>query len=106
MKKWRHLSLLFLALLVVLFAVWVTILAIGPEAMAEPAAPMAHQITWDVLANGGTTMSSGSYTLLSTAGQLAAGKSASSGYTLLSGYWAGIQEFVTEVFLPVILRQS
>ncbi len=106
MKKWRRIPLLFLALFVVLFAAWVTISAIVPGAMAEPAAPMAHELTWDVVANGGATMSSSSYTLLSTAGQPVAGRSASSGYNLLSGYWAGIQEFMTEVFLPIIMAPS
>lgn len=93
MRRSTRLILIGLALLVLLFAVAVV------AALALPAAPAAYDLSWQVLASGGTTMSSGNYTMLSTAGQPVAGPASSSGYSLLSGYWQSFQAVVQEFFL-------
>jgi len=69
----------------------------------EPTAPTATDLTWQVVAAGGQTMSSSSYTLLSTAGQPVAGTASGGSYTVLSGYWYGFQEFVRTLLLPFIV---
>ncbi len=69
----------------------------------EPAAPSAADLSWQVMAAGGSTMSSSSYTLLSTTGQPVAGTAGGADHTLLSGYWYGFQQFVWTVLLPVVM---
>lgn len=93
MRRSTRWILISLALLVFLFAVAVV------AALALPAAPAAPDLTWQVLASGGATMSSSSYTLLSTAGQPVAGPASSGSYGLLSGYWQSFQAIVREFFL-------
>jgi hypothetical protein len=66
----------------------------------EPAAPAATDLSWQVIASGGQTMSSASFTLMSTAGQPVAGPAGSSGFSLLSGYWQSFQAAVRSLFLP------
>lgn len=87
----------------------VAVVALGLVALAlilpAPAAasPAATDLTWQVIASGGQTVSSPSYTLLSTAGQPVAGPSSSTSYSLLSGYWQTFQAAVREIFLPIQL---
>ena len=82
--------------------VWIILTLSIPRAAASPQAVQTFDLSWNSVANGGTTMSSASYTLLSTAGQALAGESAGSSYTLLSGYWADLRSFIWEIFLPAI----
>lgn len=70
----------------------------APVSAQQPAAVQQGPITWDVIASGGATMSSGSFILLSTTGQPIAGPSSGTEHTLLSGYW---QAFVDKVLLPI-----
>lgn len=98
MRKWKRFVVISLVILLAVFAV-----AVVAALALEPAAPSAAQVGWQVIANGGTTMSSPSFTMLSTAGQPATGTSTSSGYQLLSGYWNGFQQFVWDVLLPIIV---
>ncbi|CUS06351.1 protein of unknown function [Candidatus Promineifilum breve] len=63
----------------------------------------AADLGWQVIAAGGSTMSSSSYTLLSTTGQPVAGAASGADHTLLSGYWYGFQQFVWTVLLPVVM---
>lgn len=97
-RRWKRLALAALVIGLLLFTG-----AVVAALAFEPAAPSATDLGWQVVAAGGSTMSSSSYTLLSTTGQPVAGTASSSGYSMLSGYWYGFQTFVREVFLPIIL---
>ena len=89
----------FVVLLVVALLLVVAVVA----ALAlEPAAPMATDLSWQVIASGGQTMSGPSFTMLSTAGQPVAGAAGSANHTLLSGFWYGLQETVRQLLLPFI----
>lgn len=70
-----------------------------PASAGQPALVQEGPVNWDVIASGGTTMSSSSFILLSTTGQPVAGPSSGTDHTLLSGYW---QAFVDKVLLPII----
>lgn len=98
MRTWKRLTVIGLLVLVLLFAA-----AVVAALALEPAAPAATDLSWQVVASGGTTMSSTSYTLLSTTGQPVAGAASSANYSLLSGYWYGFQEFVRSLLLPFII---
>ncbi|MFO7664038.1 MAG: hypothetical protein R6X18_15795 [Chloroflexota bacterium] len=72
-------------------------------ALAAPAAPTNFDLSWQVLAGGGSTMSSSSFMLMSTTGQPVAGPASSASYSLMSGYWQSFQELVRTILLPIIL---
>jgi hypothetical protein len=73
--------------------------------LAQSAAPSAgYSLTWDVLANGGTTMSSAHFRMQSTAGQPLTAVSTSGDLRLKSGYWYGLQDVLRRVFLPLLDR--
>lgn len=75
------------------------------SAVAEPLPDSPNfSFTWDVVGSGGTTMSSASYTVLSTSGQAVVGETSSTGYTLQSGYWTGIKEWIYKIFLPLVMK--
>lgn len=97
-RKWKRFLLLVLVIGLLLFVV-----AVVAALALEPAAPAAADLSWQVIAAGGTTMSSSSFTLMSTTGQPVAGTAAGANYSLLSGYWYGFQEFVRTVLLPIIM---
>lgn len=99
MRKWKRFAVIALLLVVLLMAV-----AVVAALALEPAAPAATSLGWQVIASGGTTMESASFTMMSTTGQPIAGEMSGSTHTLLSGYWVGFQEFVRNLFLPVIMR--
>lgn len=101
MRNWKRLLTAGLLLAVLLFGAAV----VAALALPGPAAPAAPpDLSWQVIASGGTTLSSASYTMLSTTGQPVAGQASSANYSLLSGYWTGFQEFVRTILLPVLLR--
>lgn len=98
MNKWKRILAISLVLVLgLLFVAVVAALALP----AEPTAPVATSLDWQVIGSGGTTMSSASYTLQSTAGQAVAGPSSSANYSLLSGFWQSFQAAIREIFLPV-----
>lgn len=99
MRKWKRFAVIALLLVVLLMAG-----AVVAALAMEPAAPSANSIDWQVIASGGATMESASFTMFSTTGQPVAGTASSSGFTVLSGYWTGFQTFIRNVFLPVIMR--
>jgi hypothetical protein len=70
---------------------------------AAPVAPAAFDLSWQVIAGGGATMSSASYSMMSTAGQPVVGPASSANYGLMSGYWQSFQEFIRTILLPIIL---
>ena len=84
-------------------------------ALASPAQPTAlqpaavtgasanYQISWDVNANGGETMSSASYTMLSTTGQVVDTTMGGSTYTMKNGFWHGVFR-AFKLFLPMITK--
>jgi hypothetical protein len=94
-------KLLLLVVAVVLLG-WIVLTLSVPQTAAGPQAVQTSDLSWNVVANGGTTMSSASYTLLSTSGQPVAGESAGGSYTLISGYWADLRTFISEIFLPAV----
>ncbi len=105
MAKWKRISLLALVLIVALAGGWLALSLTVSPATAEPLPSSASfNMSWDAAANGGATMSSSSFILLSTAGQPIAGETSSSSYSLNSGYWAGIGDFIRELFLPLIQK--
>ena len=88
-----------------LVGAWVLLALLATAASAEPlSASDSFAITWDVIANGGTTMSSTSYTLVSTSGQAYVGETSSANYSLYSGFWSYWVSYVRDVFLPLILK--
>ena len=97
MRQWKRLLMIGLVVTVMLF-----VAAVVAALALEPAAPAATDLSWKVIASGGTTMSSPNYTMLSTAGQPVTGTSSSANYAVLSGYWYGFQEFVRTLFLPLV----
>lgn len=98
MRKWKRFMLIALVVMALVFAG-----AVVAALALEPAAPAQNSLTWQVVASGGATMSSASYTMLSTAGQPAAGPVSGDSYTLLSGYWQNFQAVVRSVLLPFIV---
>lgn len=97
-RRRKRLRLVALAIGLLLFAGVVVV-----ASAFEPAAPAAAGLNWQVVASGGQTMSSLSYTLLSTTGQPVTGAASGGGYSMLSGYWYGFQEFVRTILLPFIV---
>lgn len=103
MRTWKRSLVVALVVVLLLFGVAVVAALALPAAPAAPAA--SYELTWQVLASGGQTMSSNSYTMLSTSGQAVAGPASSPSYSLLSGYWQSFQAAVQRILLPVILKQ-
>jgi len=65
----------------------------------------SYDLSWHVIAGGGTTFSAGgSYVLGGTLGQAGAGRLADSTYRLASGFWAGTGSTAGSVFLPLVVR--
>ncbi len=84
---------------------WVLLALLATAATAEPlSASDSFEITWDVIANGGTTMSSTSYTMVSTSGQAYVGETSSANYSLTSGFWSYWVRYVRDVFLPLVIK--
>jgi hypothetical protein len=85
-----------------LLAVVVVLLLSVATAAAEPGpTSVSYDLYWDVIGNGGTSMSSSSYIMDSTTGQSVTGESSSTSYTLRSGYW---QDFFYKTLLPIIMK--
>lgn len=105
MRKLKRRYLALLALGFGLLILWAALTLLASPALAEPLpASPSYEITWDVVADGGTTMTSTSYTLFSTTGQPVAGEASGTSHSLLSGYWQGIREFFLGAFLPIIMK--
>jgi ABC-type nitrate/sulfonate/bicarbonate transport system permease component len=79
--------------------------AAADPAPAQPDEPAAFSLTWDIVANGGTAMSSAHYTMLSTAGQAVTGQSNSAAYGVHSGFWYGLTDYINRVFMPMLRRE-
>ena len=109
MRKQRRFFLLLLLFLLLLAALPAIFNLQLPTATAESGETAVFDLSWDVVASGGATMSSDSFLLLSTTGQPAVGEVSSSSYSFLSGYWAGIvveiKNVVEKILLPVVLQE-
>lgn len=101
MNRWKRLLLGGLAVVAVIAVALVALALVLPAPAA--ASPTATDLSWQVIASGGQTVSSSSYTMLSTAGQPVAGPASSTNYSLLSGYWQSFQAAIREIFLPIVL---
>ncbi len=97
----KHNGKLLLVLFLILIGSALLISAV-PRAAAEI---QASDLSWNVVANGGATMSSASYTIMATAGQPAVGEMSSANHSLLAGYWTGLVSYLEEIFLPLILAK-
>ncbi|CAG0937572.1 hypothetical protein TFLX_06513 [Thermoflexales bacterium] len=63
-----------------------------------------YDLSWNVVAGGGTTFSTGEdYTLGATIGQAAANSLSGGGYTLNGGFWNGTMASYN-IYLPIVLR--
>jgi hypothetical protein len=102
MRTWKRLSVVTVLVLALALVVAVAV-ALATPLPPAPAAADAYQINWQVLADGGQTMSSGSYRMLSTAGQPVTGPASSDNYSLLSGYWNAFHAAVRGILLPIII---
>jgi len=91
------------AFVVLLVVALLLVVAVAAALALEPAAPAATDLSWQVIASGGQTMSGPSYTMLSTTGQPVAGAAVGADHTLLSGFWYGFQETVRRLLLPFII---
>jgi hypothetical protein len=91
--RWIHTTLLVLACLLLVGAVWA-----GSSAN--------YAMDWQVLSGGGAPALSGSgqVALSGTLGQTAIGHSPASHAALGAGFWYGVGKGVYEVYLPLVLR--
>lgn len=64
-----------------------------------------YNINWSVVAGGGNTMSSTSYTLKSTVGQPVVGNFSGTNYNVANGFWQNVYNQI-KTFLPLILSGS
>ena len=106
MHKIRSHPRLFMASALLL--ILVGLLAItAAGALAKPAEPTAdYGMTWDVFANGGVTMTSANYRMLSTAGQPLTAASTSANLELKSGYWYAFQSVLRRIFMPQLNSEN
>lgn len=88
-----------LLLLVALLLGWLLPLLVAPPAAARIG---VSDLSWNVVASGGQTMSSASYTLDGTLGQPTAGEAGSGRYALLGGYWTEVGAALKTIFMPLV----
>jgi hypothetical protein len=108
MIKKVFLTLLVVTTLVMLTGIITVFSMPAPVTQPVPLVPMAsspsYQLNWDVVANGGSTMQSTSFTLYSTTGQNVTTTMTSSTYTMKNGFWHGVFENIYKLFLPLITK--
>jgi len=106
----KKISLTLLAVTAILLLTGiVTVLSMpAPAPQPVPHAPLAsspsYQLNWDVVANGGSTMQSTSFTMYSTTGQNVTTTMSGSTYTMKNGFWHGVYEKLYDIFLPIIIN--
>ena len=76
--------------------------AIQPFQSTAQMSSASYTLDWDVVASGGSKMSSSSYTMRGTTGQPSLGTKTSSSYKVQSGFW--LFDFIRDLFMPLILR--
>jgi hypothetical protein len=78
------------------------LLVIAPSGGAQSS--NSYDLSWNVIASGGTTFSSGyNYTLGATLGQATAGPLSDGSYILGGGFWGGVIAN-HGIYLPIVLR--
>jgi hypothetical protein len=92
MKRWK-------IILVIALVVLVALIAVMAVTALSPAAPQQNAITWQVVASGGSVMSSSTYTMISTSGQPAVGSTSGSSWSVMSGFWQAL----SRLLLPVVI---
>ncbi|MDJ0752103.1 MAG: hypothetical protein QNJ45_01180 [Ardenticatenaceae bacterium] len=100
---------LFVAVVLLLFtgvgkAIYRPVEAAGQEPLTPAASSLSYQLEWDVVANGGSTMQSASYTMYSTTGQTAVTTMDGNSYTMENGFWHGVFDDVFQLLLPIIMK--
>ncbi len=102
MQRWRKKRKLLLFVMAMVLLAGILLVISAAQMAAGAQAEQTFNLSWNVVANGAATMSSTSYTLLSTSGQPIAGESASVSYSLTNGFWADLRTFISDIFLPVV----
>lgn len=65
-----------------------------------------YDLSWHVIAGGGETMTSATFTVHATAGQGIIGPTGSSTYQVGAGYWYGVVGGAYAAYLPLVLRND
>ncbi|MBI5880370.1 MAG: hypothetical protein HZB53_22185 [Chloroflexi bacterium] len=82
----------------------VAALLFGTSAPTLAQSGSGYDLTWNVIGGGGATFSTGGgYSLGGTIGQPGAGAMSGGTYTLSSGFWSGVTNWLN-TYLPVIRR--
>jgi hypothetical protein len=83
-------------------ALFCCLLLVG-VALAQTSA--SYDLTWNVIAGGGGSISSTSYAINSTIGQPVVGVAKDTGYELCSGFWCSELAAVEyRIYLPIVLK--
>jgi hypothetical protein len=64
----------------------------------------SYDLTWNVIAGGGGSISSTSYAINSTIGQPVVGASESENYRTEAGFWGGALAVEYRIYLPIVLK--
>ena len=92
-----------LALILCLLIASVVFVGVGSSALAQSGG--GYDLTWNKIAGGGATNTSGGgYELGGTIGQADAGKLSGGAYSLNGGFWTDDANASFRIFLPLILR--
>ena len=101
MTKRTKVTVMAVALVVVIAALF-----FGAPAPTQAQSGGGYDLTWNVIAGGGATFSTGGgYSLGGTIGQAAANSTPATGgsYSLVSGFWSGVTNWLN-IYLPLIRR--
>jgi hypothetical protein len=71
-------------------------------ALAQTSA--SYDLSWNVIAGGGGSISSTSYAINSIIGQPVVGASESENYRTEAGFWGGALAVEYKIYLPVVLK--
>ncbi len=85
----------------------VIVLALSITAMTHAQTSSGYDLTWNVVAGGGTLSTGDGYTLSGTIGQPDAGQLSGGGYTLAGGFWASTVAGTMvpyRIYLPLLVR--
>jgi hypothetical protein len=79
----------------------VVLLAFASVALAGS---VAYELSWFTVDGGGGESAGGGYALVGTAGQADAGALSGGDYSLVGGFWPGV-EALSFRYLPIIMRR-
>ena len=97
MRKTRHIPMILLALLILFLVNGVL-----------AASSVQYSIDWQSMNAGGAPAESGSghISMNGSLGQTAIGPSSGSQTTLWAGFWHSIQQALTDLFMPIVMRSQ